>query len=62
MCVQKGETKIFYFVGTKMRNNFFVYIYGNAKQQRITPRYILSDWGTPPRQTQNYSQFKNLAQ
>ena len=30
----------------------------NAKQQRITPRYILSDWGIPPRQKQIYSQFK----
>lgn len=33
-------------------------MYKNAKQQRITPRYILSDWGTPPRQKQIYSQFK----
>ena len=33
-------------------------MYGNGKQQRITPRYILSDWGIPPRQKQFYSQFK----
>lgn len=30
----------------------------DEKQQRITPRYILSDWGIPPRQNTNYSQFK----
>lgn len=33
-------------------------MYINEKQQRITPRYILSDWGIPPRQNTNYSQFK----
>lgn len=30
----------------------------DEKQQQITPRYILSDWGIPPRQNTNYSQFK----
>ena len=45
MCVQKGEI-------------FLFYKYKDEKQQRITPRYILSDWGIPPRQKQHYSQFK----
>lgn len=35
MCVQERETN-------------FLYMYRNVKQQRITPRYILSDWGIPP--------------
>lgn len=45
MNVQKPETK-----------NFLFYKCKDVKQQRITPRYILSDWGIPPRQKQIYSQ------
>jgi hypothetical protein len=30
------------------RETNFLYMYRNVKQQRITPRYMLSDWGTPP--------------
>lgn len=42
----------------RRNKNFLFCKYKDAKQQRITPRYILSDWGIPPRQNTNYSQFK----
>lgn len=47
MCVQKGETKIFYFVGTKMRNNFFVYIWKRETATNHTPVYTFG-LGYPP--------------
>ena len=35
------------------QKNFLFYKCKDAKQQRITPRYILSDWGTPPKTKTN---------
>lgn len=51
---------IFYFfvLQAQRRETNFLYVYKNVKQQRITPRYILSDWGIPPMTKTNLFTFK----
>ena len=46
----------------KDEKHFLFYKYKDEKLQWITPRYILSDWGTPPRQNTIYSHSKLKAQ
>ena len=48
------------YVCTERRNKNFLFCkYKDAKQQRITPRYILSDWGTPKTKTNLFTNIQN---
>lgn len=53
---------IFFVLQVQRRETNFLCMYRNVKQQRITPRYILSDWGIPQDKTQFIHNLKLKAQ